>query len=720
MDYLAVSLRHCYGIKSFTKTFDFTQKPTCGIYAPNGIMKTSFAKTLMDYSKGVDSRDEIYPERTTIRQIEDEEGNEIPPEKIFVIEPYNSSYRSTKMSTLLVNNSLREEYENIIEDIEKALEALMQPIRKLSGIRKEVAPVISSDIMGTSKEIYLAIQRVKNEVNQIKGSEWSHITYNSIFSPRVEQLLEDDEFVNDLTQYAEIYDSLIERSVYFRKGVFNHNNADTIAKNLSDNGFFLANHAINLFDQETYISIKSIDELKNVIQNEKDKIIENTELKRAFEVLDKKLKANKEFRDFRKYLSDNPEILPELENPSVFKQKLWLSYFRDNIEQYNALLESYENGKARTDEIVAAARAESTLWNSVVQIFNSRFSVPFKLRVENQEDVILKKEGPSVAFVFSDENNTRPVKEQILLKVLSNGEKRALYLLNTIFEIEARKASGQETFFIIDDIADSFDYKNKYAIIEYLKDITNEPFFRQIIFTHNFDFFRTISSRLDMGRPHKFHCRKTMTEVSLVEEKYQNNPFITWKNNLHLDNAMLIASIPFVRNIAEYSGDDANFAKLTSLLHIKNDSRTITVSDLESIHKSILKDKNNLSLPDGHRLLIEMIFTEADTIEALRGVHVDLEKKIVLAIAIRLKCEEYLIGRINNQEFVNSINKNQTFRLCKKFKETFPLEKEVLDILDQINLMTPENIHLNSFMYEPLLDLSDLQLKALYGRVKQL
>lgn len=34
--------------------------------------------------------------------------------------------------------------------------------------------------------------------------------------------------------------------------------------------------------------------------------------------------------------------------------------------------------------------------------------------------------------------------------------------------------------------------------------------------------------------------------------------------------------------------------------------------------------------------------------------------------------------------------------------------------------MTPENIHLNSFMYEPLLDMDIQELLNLYSRVKAL
>jgi hypothetical protein len=35
-------------------------------------------------------------------------------------------------------------------------------------------------------------------------------------------------------------------------------------------------------------------------------------------------------------------------------------------------------------------------------------------------------------------------------------------------------------------------------------------------------------------------------------------------------------------------------------------------------------------------------------------------------------------------------------------------------------LMTPENLHLNSFMYEPIVDMSDEHLKRLYNDVKKL
>ena len=55
--------------------------------------------------------------------------------------------------------------------------------------------------------------------------------------------------------------------------------------------------------------------------------------------------------------------------------------------------------------------------------------------------------------------------------------------------------------------------------------------------------------------------------------------------------------------------------------------------------------------------------------------------------------------------------------LLKKFRELFAAELVTINVLQRVVLMTPENIHLNSFMYEPILDMSDGHLRKLYGEV---
>ena len=79
-----------------------------------------------------------------------------------------------------------------------------------------------------------------------------------------------------------------------------------------------------------------------------------------------------------------------------------------------------------------------------------------------------------------------------------------------------------------------------------------------------------------------------------------------------------------------------------------------------------------------------------------------------------------MISNINDSTFVDGISKNQTSVLMEKYQEKFPDNREALNILRRVNLMTPENIHLNSFMYEPILDMSNEHLKVLYKDVKSL
>lgn len=269
---------------------------------------------------------------------------------------------------------------------------------------------------------------------------------------------------------------------------------------------------------------------------------------------------------------------------------------------------------------------------------------------------------------------------------------------------------------IADDIADSFDYKNKYAIVEYLKEVSELDKFCCIFLTHNFDFHRTISGRLNIKRPNRLFAVKNGRNLNLKEEKYQNNPFEFWKDNLG-DKRYAISSIPFVRNLAEYCGRDAEFNRLTSLLHMKTDTASILIQDLEGIYKAII-NKPDLTLPDPQTSVIDVINVLADEIAQEDDEEAELESKIILSIAIRLRAEAFMVGKIANQQFVDAIGKNQTIKLLKKYKDDFPHEGDSIALMEQVNLMTPENIHLNSFMYEPILDMSPKHLKQLYAAVK--
>jgi hypothetical protein len=134
MQKLILDLENCYGIKKLKAEFDFLQKNTFTIYAPNGVMKTSFAKTFKDLSKNQDSKDLVFPERETKREIQDEARQDLTPAEIFVIEPYNEQFNSDKISTLVVKKELKEKYDEIHQSINEAKENLLKKLKQLSGL----------------------------------------------------------------------------------------------------------------------------------------------------------------------------------------------------------------------------------------------------------------------------------------------------------------------------------------------------------------------------------------------------------------------------------------------------------------------------------------------------------------------------------------------------------------------------------------------------------
>lgn len=124
---------------------------------------------------------------------------------------------------------------------------------------------------------------------------------------------------------------------------------------------------------------------------------------------------------------------------------------------------------------------------------------------------------------------------------------------NILFEIRSRQKQGGTTILLVDDIADSFDYKkNKYAIIEYLKDISHSGNFFCLFLLHNFDFYRSISGRLKSGRPYKLMASKSGRKLC-QRLRNTNNQFIFLKSKL-AEPPYCISAIPFVRNLAEYCG----------------------------------------------------------------------------------------------------------------------------------------------------------------------
>lgn len=719
---LTIELENCYGINKLSKQFNLTKTETCcginSLYAPNGTLKTSLTKTFKDIENKRATQDLIFPTRTTTRIVKINDID-ITSEQVLTIDSYNESYSSKQLSTLLVNDTLKQQYELALKEVDDKRELLIKNLSKCSGKTAKNIPEIICDAFSTSEKKLLELLEKIHEENHDDLSQFSNLKYNDLFNQKVIELISSGDLNKELADYVETYEKLNSESTILSR-TFNHQKAGDISKSLNESGFFTASHSINISIKGEKREVTSQEDLNELLQHEQDKILKSPELKEKFRKFDSKLKT-KDTQTFRDYISAHQDLLPEYKNVNLLKKKVVLSYLQSQQDIWSDLVDTYKENQELIKKIIQQAQQQRTTWETVVDTFNKRFDVPFELSVENQDEVILNAATPMIKFKFDDgRGNSEDINHQSLISALSQGEKRALYILNVLFELEVRKKSAQPILIIIDDIADSFDYKNKYAIVEYLRDLSKTTCFHLLLLTHNFDFHRIISSRLNAKRTNRLMAIKSIDGIKIVQEAYQKDVFSTWKKNLSTNEKYMLASIPFARNIAEYCGRNEHFEKLTSLLHLKGNSSNIIVNDLQLIYRDIFSDLPNLSLPNGQDSIIEKIFQQSETLVIDNQETPELECKVILAMAIRLKAEEFMIDRISDQEFVTSITSNQTRELFDKYTAVFSTDLETIALLDQVNLMTPENIHLNSFMYEPILDMSACRLYALYIDIKNI
>lgn len=721
MDRVEIVLENCYGIKSLQSTLDFSTTHAYALYAPNGVMKSSLAKTFQDAAARKDSQDRIFPNRKTRRKITDGQDHDIEGSRVFVVQPYDADLGvNEQTSTLLLDPKLKKEYDDLLRATDSAKSALLTAIRQQSGSKQNMETEISSAIMTTSAEFENALIRVRREVEDQTDAPFRNITYDRLFNDKVLTALNTKDLKNAIAEYAQRYNELLAASTYFRKGTFDYYNATQIAKSLANNGFFAAKHTVSLNAAAGNQEITTRKELEQLITHEKDQLLNDKTLRTKFDDVSGQLMKNAELRDFYSYVRDDAAILSRLNNPDQLKQEVIKSYLKEHEALYSDWVFKFDAARQRRKELEDEARKQRTQWESVIEIFNDRFFVPFKLEARNKTEVMLGQTSIiDLGFTYIDGSDTAEVKHQELVQSLSTGERKALYVLNVIFEIETRKKAQQETLIVVDDLADSFDYRNKYAIIQYLKDISEEGLFKLLVMTHNFDFFRTIESRF-VGYGNCLMASKTERGVALTKAAGIRNVFARdWKLHFFTDPKKKIASIPFLRNLVEMTAgeDDQHYRDLTSMLHWKADSANITVGQLDKIYNAICKTRGASENPQ--KLVHEMVREEAEgCLAADRGMN--LENKIVLAIAIRLEAERFMIDRIADSAFVAALETNQAHGLTDEFKRRFTEEQDTIGTLDRVALMTPENIHVNSFMYEPIIDMSDDHLRKLFKEVKAL
>lgn len=717
MKKLAIKFENCYGIQSLEHEFDFGNgKPgnkAFAVYAPNGLMKTSFTKTFERLAVGSTAVEERYNRTPTSEAWID--GTQLPKESIYVLKSeIDIQDDSPALTDILVNPENKSRYDAILIDIDKQKTKLIASLQKASGVpKKDIEKVLLEDTGLCEFSECISSLRSRKIV-----CELAHLNYSILFDPKAIDVLKSPEFVSNAKEFNTRYQELFsqEGSIY-QKGVFNPARAEASFSTLDKQGFFNGGHRLQLRGETSAIGKAELDERLKKIHA---RIDDDENLKKIRSSLAKNAQTQA--------LSDLIESLPItqvdelLENLSPerqagFRQDIWAHHVQNSSDAAN-FIELHEQTKEEIKTIEMAAAQAAPKWTEAVALFNDRFvDMPFSLSVANQTQAALGKEKAKLKFTFKDGDDIVEWSRSEI-KTLSQGEKRALYLLNFIFEVEARSLASQETLFIIDDVADSFDYKNKHAIVQYLEDLDSNPNFYQVVLTHNFDFFRTLANNF-VHRDRCLMANRHATHITLSKADGIKNYFIgILKEKVHVNPRALCATIPFTRNLIEYTKgeNDPDYFKLTCLLHWKADTDAITEADYFEIYNRLFRTAHV-----GQNKPIKDLLHEQATAISQEADHagLNLEDKVLLSMAIRMKSEEFLIHKIreiNEDPGYWCESKNQFGFLVKEYTKLQP-GSAALRTLEKVSITVSSNIHLNSFMYEPILDLTIDHLIRLYQEV---
>ena len=389
------------------------------------------------------------------------------------------------------------------------------------------------------------------------------------------------------------------------------------------------------------------------------------------------------------------------------------------------------------------------------KMFQQRFGMPVWFRIYEEYkllcDVETAKNKWEHSFSFEE-----------FQKVASSGERRAVNFLYFLMQLNAcaidqlkgvSSASPDmlKGYVILDDIADIFDSRNRMAMVEFLRSLTvRVPNVRWIFFSHNYDVYRYLSNRLCVAKENRFVATKRSEGgkniVTLSRDYYagEGDPFRNWVKNID-DRKKFLALIPFVRQLIIFTRDDApkgevehakNKKILTHLLHYfpqgedGKGTEMITVGEIVRILKNYIDfDESKINFRD--RTIFDLLLDTCNTIvetkeeaqgneKVLRVTEIDLVNKVVLAIGIRLLAEKYMLKR----GATVGGNSNRTYALYDSFVKKYGNNNlQPVDVLYKLSCCVafhPDFIHMNSFHYEPLMDLEGTELAEYYRYFKAL
>ena len=549
------------------------------------------------------------------------------------------------------------------------------------------------------------------------------MAFQDLFTKAKRGVISKEGVAEHIEEYASAISSMLNDVHYLSEG-FSYRDLNALRDAVKNTTFFDEGHYVTFHDKATGQEIRcdTLTALNDLVEREIRRVFESDDVQSKFESVSKAIGKSKASQELIKFLGKHPLVLAKMSSPRDVERDFYVRVIRDSLDLAEEVVRSYDSTKEELRRIRSKINAESSEWEKAIGIFKARFSVPFDLEVTNRADVVLGDAVPALVFRHEGE----AVERDALFECLSNGEKNAMFLLHVIFEIERIGwTDGKMQYLFFDDPVDSFDYKNKYGFVEYLRDFAERDTARVVVLTHNYDFLRAVSSRLGTTfmRSDVYLCEDVGNHrLSLKQVHYLGANVLTrWRGKVaEGDRVATVAAIPFVRELCEIKEGRASdgYRLISDSLHGRTGGELVKLSSLYNLFDDYLGVMPSIDDAPVQDLCVQVCQ------EIVRRNHLEdgalLEGKVVLSMGIRILAERKLVG-LWNAASPGGEPPRQYGILWRRIKdvggqrlESLGVDPSRRNLFERVALVTPANIHVNSFMYEPLIDTSEWQLIELF------
>lgn len=703
MELFLKKVENAFGIKSLHLNLENDKKMYQElIYSKNGSFKTSFSNTLYNLSNG--TLENVFDRLTDEKAILDisilENGKEIKNfDNRFVVfsrEIYEQHSKllsdySSELETLTIDKKNSEYINELLTEETIEIKLQIDNYLKGTGLNFEIL----LDMFSNLEDGYLdRIIQLLNTIINHEAQDISEINIKKIYQ-KAYDIVDQSEFQSKISNYIQVLENKINAQLFDKN--FNENNCLQFINNVDKAKYLSETKSRGLFlkDKVYY----DIDEVKKIFEEEIKKISKDPEIIEQSKEITKLMGTAKESEFLKESIQKNPLLVKQL---SAGRKNILLSYLKSSSIDYNYWLEVLKKAKKELNNVLKIAQDKQTNFERAIEIYKNRFHPIFDIKIVNKAESMLGIKTPTITF-YHNRYCEIPVSETKLSQILSSGEKTTLNILKFIVEYENCKK--YHPFIILDDIVETFDYSNRYAFMEYINDLVNLDV-PTIVMTHNFEFYRTVSKRIPK-------LRKSVASANsngVVDIQTNNRINKNMENVLKCSNIYdFFCAIPYLREIKTILLEDTK--TLDSCLHYKENTSKLQIKDIllqfpSNAIKSLKIDENDIYM--------EKLFEIADNLSGFDDF--DIVKKTILSLSCRLLIERKIIA--NNFNLLTNINTNQTAQLLDLYGEKlFPNVKKYLEA---VQLSTPEFIHANAFMYEPLIDINGKYLFELYNQIKKI